>query len=94
MHEVTLQAGAWLYGVHRTCADTAADSRGTSHVTTKQHCELIHYFDEYSETRNKRLQSLIQNPELGSCEKVEVAVLGSPSLIVRTVSVDVKQHGT
>ena len=24
--------------------------------------------------------------------KVEVAVLGSPSLIVRTVSVDVKQH--
>ena len=26
--------------------------------------------------------------------KVEVAVLGSPSLVVRTVSVDVKQHGT
>ena len=26
--------------------------------------------------------------------KVEVDVLGSPSLIVRTVSVDVKQHGT
>ena len=30
--------------------------------------------------------------ELRSCVKVEVAVLGSPSLIVRTVSVDVKQH--
>ena len=29
---------------------------------------------------------------LRSCVKVEVAVLGSPSLIVRTVSVDVKQH--
>ena len=29
--------------------------------------------------------------ELRSCVKVEVAVLGSPSLIVRTVSVDVKQ---
>ena len=28
----------------------------------------------------------------GSCVGVEVAVLGSPSLIVRTVSVDVKQH--
>ena len=30
--------------------------------------------------------------ELRSCLKVEVAVLGAPSLIVRTVSVDVKQH--
>ena len=33
-------------------------------------------------------------PELRSCVKVEVAVLGSPSLIVLMVSVDVKQHGT
>ena len=30
--------------------------------------------------------------EFRSCVKVEVAVLGSPSLIVRTVSVDVHQH--
>ena len=30
--------------------------------------------------------------ELRSCVKVEVAVLGSPSLISLTVSVDVKQH--
>ena len=30
--------------------------------------------------------------ELGRCVKVEVAVLGSSSLIVPTVSVDVKQH--
>ena len=30
--------------------------------------------------------------ELRSCVKVEVAVLGSPSLIVLVVSVDVKQH--
>ena len=30
--------------------------------------------------------------EFRSCVKVEVAVLGSPSLTVRTVSVDVKQH--
>ena len=29
---------------------------------------------------------------LRSCVKVEVTVLGSPSLIVLTVSVDVKQH--
>ena len=25
--------GAWLYGVHRTCAETAAVSRGTSHAS-------------------------------------------------------------
>ena len=31
---------------------------------------------------------------LWSCVKVEVAVLGSPSQIVFTVSVDVKQHCT
>ena len=28
-----------LHGVHRTCAETAAVSRGTSHVTTKQRCK-------------------------------------------------------
>ena len=33
--------GAWLYGVHRTCANTAAVPRGTSHVTTKQRCKCI-----------------------------------------------------
>ena len=31
-------------------------------------------------------------PEFRSDVKVDVAVLGSPSLIVHTVSVDVKQH--
>ena len=35
---------------------------------------------------------LTSGAELRSCVKVEVDVLGSPSLIVRTVSVDVKQH--
>ena len=32
------------------------------------------------------------SPELRSCVKVDVAVLGSPSLIVLMGSVDVKQH--
>ena len=32
--------------------------------------------------------------EVRSCVKVEVAVLGSPSLTVLTVSVDVQEHGT
>ena len=37
---------------------------------------------------------LFQDTELRSCVKVEVAVLGSPSLIIilLMVSVDVKQH--
>ena len=26
--------GAWLYGVHRTCAETAAVSCGTSHASS------------------------------------------------------------
>ena len=29
-------SSAWMYGAHRTCAETAAVSRGTSHLTTKQ----------------------------------------------------------
>ena len=33
-----------------------------------------------------------ESSELKCCVKVEVVVLGSPSLIVLTVSVDVKQH--
>ena len=36
--------------------------------------------------------STLHSAELSSCVKVEVAVLGSPSLIVLTVSMDVKQH--
>ena len=34
----------------------------------------------------------MQFPQLRSCVKVEVVVLGSSSLIVIMVSVDVKQH--
>ena len=33
-----------------------------------------------------------RSAEPRSCVKVEVAVVGSPSLIVRTVPADVKQH--
>ena len=42
------------------------------------------------EEEEKNLLWLI--PELRSCEKVEVTVAGSRSLIVLMVSVDVKQH--
>ena len=40
-NKVTLSTGAWLHGVHRTCAQVAAVSHGTSHVTTKQSCNHI-----------------------------------------------------
>ena len=33
----------WLHGVHRTCAETAAVSRGISHVSTKQRCNRFGY---------------------------------------------------
>ena len=36
--------------------------------------------------------SIAITPELRSCVKAEVAVLGSPSLIVLMASVDVKQN--
>ena len=44
--------------------------------------------------RNATLNSMVSLSELRSCVKVEVAFLGSPSLTVLMVSVDVKQHWT
>ena len=35
--------GAWLYGVHRTCVKTAAVTRGTIHITTKQRYKSRHF---------------------------------------------------
>ena len=40
----------------------------------------------------KRKSPMFGQSELRSCVKVEVDVLGSPSLTVLTVSVDVKQN--
>ena len=34
---ITLKTGVWLRGVHRTCSEMAAVSRGTSHSTTQPH---------------------------------------------------------
>ena len=36
----------------------------------------------------------VESSEFRSCVEVEVDVLGSPSLIILMVSVDVKQHGS
>ena len=40
-NKVTLETGAWFYGAHRTCAETASVSRGINLglVTTKQRCK-------------------------------------------------------
>ena len=56
-NEVTLYTGAWLYGVHKTCGETATVSRGISHVATERRCKIYHS-GGYQKTRYKRLQSL------------------------------------
>ena len=33
LNKVTPLTDAWLYGMHRTCAETAAVSRGTNHTS-------------------------------------------------------------
>ena len=53
------------------------------------HCEVVL---GQSQQNEEELGFLKTWSELGSCVKVEVAVLGSPSLTVLLVSVDVKQH--
>ena len=45
--------------------------------------------EDIKQTQNER--TCVES-ELRSCVKVEVAVLGSPSLMSLVVSVDVKQH--
>ena len=42
--------------------------------------------------QNASISSIEMWAELRSCVKVEVDVLGSPSLIIRTLSEDVKQN--
>ena len=49
--------GAWLYGVHRTCADTASVSRGTSHASAvSTPLRLI-----FKKTRYKKLVTHVQS---------------------------------
>ena len=45
LNDVTLLTTAWLYGERRTCTETAAVSRGTSHVTTRQCCQCTAWLD-------------------------------------------------
>ena len=87
---VTSCPKTWLNGIHRTCAETAAVSRSTSHARTKERYQYTTFMDINS-TSYKRIQSLIQNHIIVQelCES-----RGSrPGLSVLTsllVSVDVK----
>ena len=50
------------------------------------------YFYLNKERKKNYIQKSVFNQIIRSCVKVEVAILGSLSLIVLMVSVDVKQH--
>ena len=65
-------------------------------VDVKQHVYLLEIivFSPYGLCGRKATLNLNwSSSELRSCVKVEVAVLGSPSLISLMVSVEVKKHG-
>ena len=49
-----------MNAVHKTCTETAAVSRGTSHATTNEHDQYTTSVD-INNMRFKRMQSLIQN---------------------------------
>ena len=51
VHEV-----AWLYGVHRTCAETAAVSCGTSHASAVKYTTPV----DIQETRYKKLVTHVE----------------------------------
>ena len=52
-NEVALQTGAWWYGVHGTCSEMVAISRGTSHATTKQRCQYTTSEDTRERERDR-----------------------------------------
>ena len=55
---VLLNERCRVYGVHRTCAETAAVSRGIGHETTKQRCQYTTSSDikktHYKEERKRK----------------------------------------
>ena len=51
--------GAWLYGVHRTCAQTASVSWGSCHASTVT--VYLHHFGGYSKTRYKKLVTHVES---------------------------------
>ena len=85
----------WSPVQHRNCRRI----RSVRHVTTKTVTAVVHWEHSYLRqntshwvTGRQRHHINIFRTELWSSVKVEVDVLGSPSLTVPIVSVDVKQH--
>ena len=68
------------------------DKNNNNKQTNKQNNKTTKHNNQKATQTQKHPITKPITRELGSCVKVEVAVLGSPSLIVLTVSVDVKQH--
>ena len=76
LNEVALKTGAWLNGVHRTCAEMAAVLCGTSYSATKERYQHTTSMD-IKNTLYEKDTVTHSKSEFGSCVKVEVAVLGS-----------------
>ena len=68
--------------------DLDTDSEVTTFITDRKHLRqaVLRQVDKATET------TALTETGLMNCVKVEVAVLGSPSLIRLMISVDVKQH--
>ena len=71
-------------------------------VDVRQHWTMLRHWSQFVPNMSTDIRGhealhhhhQTKGSELRSCVKVEVVVLGSPSLIICTVSVDVKQHWT
>ena len=53
---------SWLYGVHRTCAELAAVSCGTSHASA-----VSAHLGGYSKAHLKKKKKLVTHVELHAC---------------------------
>ena len=62
--DVTLETGAWLYGVHWTCTKMAAVSHGMSHVTKSALSTLLWWLFK---THSVKVQSVFQNHKQLKC---------------------------
>ena len=84
--------GAW--GCDRVYTTTRVPARPCGTHRLSHTPALMLLADHAQGTRPNRARADVMPSEVRSCVKVEVAVLGSPSLTFRTVSVDVKRHWT
>ena len=90
-----------LYGVHTTCAETSAVSRGSSHVTTKQRCKYTTWMDIQKATAvtllrincNKSAMSLLENGEQRSIKHWHVYILPRTLFVTVAWLADEKAKG-